>query len=153
MQILEQKKQSNKRDRIPTPSSGDARRRMEKQSQRDTKPETQIRSILHSNGLRYRVDFRPLKSVRRKADIAFIGPRVAVFIDGCFWHGCPIHGTWPKANAEFWRDKIISNQKRDADTNIRFERAGWKVIRIWEHEEPGEAAKKITKAVESRRTI
>lgn len=145
------KSRKKKRPGVPEPSSEFSRRRMENQPQRDTNPELAIRSILHRRGFRYRVDYRPLKSVRRKADIAFIGPRVAVFIDGCFWHGCPIHGTWPKANTEFWQKKIETNRKRDVDTIKRFEQAGWKVIRFWEHENANEAAIKIAAIVESRR--
>ena len=101
-------------------------------------------------GLRYRVDYPVLNRPRRRADIAFTKARVAVFVDGCFWHGCPIHGTWPKSNAEFWRDKIETNRRRDRDTNERLESAGWKVIRVWEHEDPEEAAKRIASAVRER---
>ena len=135
---------------IPEPSSEEARRRMEAQGQRDTDAELKIRSILHRMGFRYRVDHGPLREVRRKADLAFIGPRVAVFVDGCFWHGCPIHGTWPKANAEFWRTKIEANRRRDADTDQRLQEAGWKVIRIWQHDNPEEATRKIARLVRSR---
>ena len=92
-----------------------------------------------------------MKSIRRRADIAFVGPRVAVFIDGCFWHGCPEHGTWPKANKEFWSAKIKRNKERDADTNKRLEEAGWIVIRVWEHENTEEAADKINKIVKERK--
>jgi DNA mismatch endonuclease (patch repair protein) len=80
----------------------------------------------------------------------FTRARVAVFIDGCFWHGCPEHGTWPKKNAGWWRSKIETNQARDRDTNSRLEGAGWLVIRVWEHEDPVEAANKISHAVRSR---
>lgn len=132
---------------LPEPSSEEARRRMENQSWRDTGPELKIRSMLHRMGFRYRVDHCPIKGVRRKADIAFLGPRVAVFVDGCFWHGCPVHGTWPKSNAEFWRNKIETNKMRDADTSQRLEKAGWKVLRIWEHEDPVRAAEKIARIV------
>src|SRR5437867_118038 len=91
---------------VPAPSSDEARRRMESVRRRDTAPERRLRSLLHAMGLRFRVDVKPLPELRRKADIVFVRPRVAVYIDGCFWHGCPVHGTWPKQNAEFWRDKI-----------------------------------------------
>jgi DNA mismatch endonuclease (patch repair protein) len=116
---------------------------MENQPQRDTGPELKIRSILHRLGFRYRVDYQPIKGIRRRADVAFIGPRVTVFVDGCFWHGCPEHGTWPKANSKFWRNKIETNKKRDAETTKLLEKAGWKVVRVWEHEDPVIAAKKI----------
>ena len=124
---------------------------MESTGQRDTAAELKIRSVLYKMGLRYRVDRAPLRGVRRKADLLFSGPRVAVFIDGCFWHGCPIHGTWPKANAEFWRKKIETNKLRDADTNRRLEEAGWKVVRIWEHEDPNEAAERVASIVRTRK--
>jgi DNA mismatch endonuclease, patch repair protein len=72
---------------------------------------------------------------------------VAVFVDGCFWHGCPEHGSWPKANADWWREKILANRRRDADTDRLFANAGWRVIRIWEHEMPGDAADRVEEAV------
>jgi DNA mismatch endonuclease (patch repair protein) len=119
--------------------------------QKDTPPELKIRKLLLAMGLRYRVDHSVLTKPRRKGDIVFQRLKVAIFVDGCFWHGCPIHGTWPKANAEFWRKKIETNRQRDLDTNRRLEKAGWKVIRIWEHENPREAAEMIAEVVEYRR--
>ena len=118
---------------------------------RDTKPERLLRSQLHRLGLRFRLQQKLLDGLRRKADIVFRPVEVVVFIDGCFWHGCPIHGTWPKQNAEFWRDKIESNRRRDADTDARLEEAGWLVIRVWEHEDPLEAARRIEGVVRGRR--
>jgi DNA mismatch endonuclease (patch repair protein) len=103
-------------------------------------------------GLRFKVDAAVLPGVRRRADIVFAGQRVAVFVDGCFWHGCPIHGTWSKSNAEFWRNKIETNRTRDTDTNRRLAEAGWKVIRVWEHEPLDVAAPRIASAVIERRT-
>jgi DNA mismatch endonuclease (patch repair protein) len=85
------------------------------------------------------------------ADVAFSGLRVAVFVDGCFWHGCPLHATWPKENAEFWRAKIIANQERDRDTNERLRSEGWEVVRVWAHEEPIIAAGRIAHIIERRR--
>ena len=96
--------------------------------QRDTKAEMLIRRILHAKGLRYRVDFSVLEKPHRRADIAFTRAKLTVFIDGCFWHGCPLHGTWPKHNAAFWRNKIETNQARDRDTNERLQVLGWKVL-------------------------
>ena len=135
----------------PNPSSPAARKRMESTGQRDTGAELRVRRLLFARGLRYRVDYPVLTQPRRKADIAFTRAKVAVFIDGCFWHGCPEHGTWPKANAAFWRDKINTNKKRDLDTNRRLEAKGWLVIRVWEHEAPEEAADKIAAALSSRK--
>lgn len=136
----------------PPPSSEAARNRMRAARQRDTSAEMALRSALHRKGLRYRVDASPLEGIRRRADVVFRPIKVAIFVDGCFWHGCPIHGTWPKANAEFWRNKIERNKERDADTDQRLKQAGWKVIRVWEHEDPEEAAEKIMQIVQERRT-
>ncbi|WP_082164331.1 very short patch repair endonuclease [Mycolicibacterium obuense] len=84
---------------------------------------------------------------RRRADIVFTRARIAVFVDGCFWHSCPKHGTSPKANAEWWREKLEMNVKRDRDTDSRLRAAGWTVIRIWEHEDSADAAAKVIAAV------
>src|SRR5262249_50613289 len=107
---------------------------------RDTAAELALRAALDSSGLDYTTDQLLLPGLRRRGDIVFLPERVVVFVDGCFWHGCPLHGTWPKQNAEFWREKIETNRHRDADTDRRLEAAGWRVVRIWEHEDPGEAA-------------
>ncbi|MEW8384299.1 MAG: very short patch repair endonuclease [Candidatus Thiodiazotropha taylori] len=132
------------------PSSEAASHRMSRTGRRDTTAEMRVRRLLHAAGLRYRVDYQVLNRPRRKADIAFTRIRVAVFIDGCYWHGCPEHGTWPKANAGFWRKKIETNRERDQDTNSRLEAEGWQVIRVWEHENPAEAANRIIDAVRAR---
>lgn len=137
----------------PEPSSEEARRRMVANRRRDTKPELRIRSALHRRGMRFFVDRAPLKGMRRRADIVFPRLQVAVYVDGCFWHGCPIHGTWPKANSKFWRNKIETNQLRDADTNARLDDAGWTVVRVWEHEDPREAVGRIGAIIEERRTL
>lgn len=98
-------------------------------------------------GLRYRVGYAVLKKPRRVADMAFPGRNVAVFVDGCFWHGCPEHATWPKRNAVFWRDKIEANRRRDVDTNDRLRALGWTVLRFWSHESPIEAAQTVANVV------
>jgi DNA mismatch endonuclease (patch repair protein) len=122
---------------------------MQRQRQRDTAAELTLRSVLHSRGLRFRVHY-PVPGVRRKADIAFTRVRVAVFVDGCFWHGCPEHGTWPKANAEWWRAKIQANRLRDKDTNHRLTEEDWTVVRVWEHEVPQDAARRVEAALSVR---
>jgi DNA mismatch endonuclease (patch repair protein) len=132
----------------PMASSDEARRRMEAQSQRDTEPEILIRRWLHGHGYRYRVDVRPESSIPRKADIVFRRSRVAVFVDGCFWHGCPEHMTWPKANEEWWRAKIAETRARDRDTTERLREDGWVVVRVWEHEDPQTAASRIAEIVD-----
>lgn len=128
--------------RRPEASSPDARRRMQATRRRDTAAEIAFRSALRDLGLRYRVDVS-LPGTRRRPDVAFLGVRVAVFIDGCFWHRCPIHGTWPKANAAWWRAKIKANAMRDRNTDSMLRAAGWKVLRFWEHEDPRKAAHKV----------
>lgn len=100
--------------------------------------------------MRYRLNLLVLPQSRRVADIVFPRARVAVFVDGCFWHGCPEHGTWPKANAAWWRNKIESNRARDGDTDKRLMAAGWESIRVWEHESPVHAAARISAAVQAR---
>lgn len=117
---------------------------------RDTGCELAIRSAVHRRGLRFRVDW-PLPQTRRRADLAFTKARVAVFVDGCFWHGCPTHATWPKANADWWRAKLEANRQRDLDTVQRLEALGWCVLRFWEHEDSARAAAAIARAVTSRR--
>jgi DNA mismatch endonuclease (patch repair protein) len=117
---------------------------------RDTSPEMVVRRRLHALGLRYRVSVRPIPNVRRTADIVFTRSKVAVFIDGCFWHGCPQHYQAPVRNAEFWLAKRLRNQERDAETDATIAAAGWRSIRIWEHEVstvPDEVVARIVSAV------
>jgi DNA mismatch endonuclease (patch repair protein) len=124
------------------------RRIMQSNRSRDTSPETAVRRILHARGLRYRVDHQPLSELRRRADIVFPKRRVAVFIDGCFWHGCPTHGTMTfHTNASFWLAKIKRNAARDLETTARLEEAGWLVLRYWEHETPEVVAAAIERTV------
>ncbi|MGW3890461.1 very short patch repair endonuclease [Micromonospora chokoriensis] len=114
---------------------------------RDTKPERRIRALLHKAGLRYRVNARPLSTLRRTADIVFPAARVAVFVDGCYWHGCPDHYRPARANDQFWREKIDGNRARDRETDRLLAVAGWVVVRAWEHEDPGDAAERIGQIV------
>ncbi len=129
------------------PSSSDASRRMAKVRQKETGAEVALRQEMYRIGLRYRVDYEVLRKPRRVADVAFPGRKIAVFVDGCFWHGCPEHATWPKQNAEFWREKIEANRRRDADTNERLRSLGWTVLRFWSHESPNEAARTVAHMV------
>ena len=133
--------------------STETSRRMKSQKTRDTQCELKVRAVLHSKGLRYRVDTQPLKGLKRKADIVFRRTQVAVFIDGCFWHGCKKHREPSKTNTEWWTDKILSNQHRDRDTDIRLESEGWIVIRAWEHENPQHVAERVEVAVKGRNNI
>jgi DNA mismatch endonuclease (patch repair protein) len=106
----------------------------------DTKPELALRSALHRQGYRFRKDFRlDLDGGRVRPDIAFTGPRVAVFVDGCFWHVCPQHGRDPAINESYWSPKLRRNVERDRAADAALDAAGWRVVRVWEHE-PLEAA-------------
>ena len=135
----------------PAASSGEVARRMRSVRQRDTSCEMAVRRIVHGRGLRYRVDHALPFNRRRRADLLFSRQKVAVFIDGCFWHGCPQHGTSAKSNAEWWRRKIESNRARDADTVRRLEGLGWLTLRFWEHEDPVSVADRVQVAVNLRR--
>lgn len=117
---------------------------------RDTKPELAVRRLLHARGLRYRVNVRPLASLRRTADIVFSRRRIAVFIDGCFWHGCPKHYVPPKSNLDYWMPKIATNVARDAETDRALSNAGWTVLRYWSHTTAEEVAASITSQVLAR---
>ncbi len=115
---------------------------------RDTRPELAVRSATHALGLRYRVNVSPLPGSRRTADLVFPRAKVAVFVDGCFWHGCQEHHRPATRNADFWRSKIQGNMARDADTDTRLREAGWMVVRVWEHESPSDAAVRISETVQ-----
>jgi DNA mismatch endonuclease, patch repair protein len=133
-------------------SSPEARARMQSNRSRDTKPELALRSAVHALGLRYRVGAKPLAGLRRTADLVFPTAKIAVFLDGCFWHGCPEHHTVAAANAKFWADKVSGNRERDRDTDARLEAAGWISVRVWEHEDPAEAAQRVREVVRARRS-
>jgi DNA mismatch endonuclease (patch repair protein) len=115
---------------------------MQANRRRDTLPELAVRRLLHADGLRYRVDFAPFDR-RRRADIVFTRKRVAVFIDGCFWHGCPVHSAQPKANTDYWGPKLDRNVERDRETTASLEARGWTVLRFWEHDPPDRVAAAI----------
>lgn len=140
----------------PTASTEGARRRMQSIRHSDTAAEQAFFSALDRLDLRYGKDQRPLHRGRRRADVVFESARVAVFVDGCFWHSCPIHATSSKSNADWWRTKLEANRTRDADTNRELEDAGWAVLRFWEHETLDEAAclsaARTVAALVSRRT-
>lgn len=136
--------------KAPAASSPAVTERMRATSRRDNPLEWSIRRLVFASGLRYRVDAKPVVTLRRRADILFRAARVAVFVDGCFWHVCPKHATWPKANAAWWRRKLLGNKARDRDTDRRLRKAGWLVVRIWEHDDPVRAAARVVRAVRSR---
>lgn len=120
---------------------------MQANRSRDTGPELAVRRLLHARGLRYRVAIQPLTELRRRADIVFTKQRIAVFIDGCFWHGCPEHGRSEfRHNVEYWPEKIAGNRRRDQGTTQLLTDAGWRVLRFWEHEAADDVAQVIEQA-------
>ncbi|MFE5679188.1 very short patch repair endonuclease [Streptomyces erythrochromogenes] len=133
-------------------SSAANRRSMLGNRSRDTSPERALRSLVHARGLRYRVAAKPLPKMRRTADLVFGPTKVAVFVDGCFWHGCPQHFVPPKTNPDYWREKIGGNVRRDRETDAKLAAEGWLVLRFWEHENAGDCAAAVWDAVTSRRS-
>jgi DNA mismatch endonuclease (patch repair protein) len=131
-------------------SSTEVRASMRGNRGRDTAPELRLRSLLYARGLRYRVSTRPVPSLRRTADVVFPGARVAVFVDGCYWHRCPEHHRPATKNSQFWRTKIADNQRRDAETNRVLENEGWTVVRCWEHEDPVDVADRIVNVLKQK---
>ncbi len=118
---------------------------------RDTGPERQLRSALHELGLRFRVDapIRPSGERSVRPDVVFPRRRVAVYVDGCFWHGCPEHWTRSRTNQVYWDEKVIANRERDHRTTAALERDGWTVLRYWEHEDMRAAARRVADVVRS----
>ncbi|MFF9173758.1 very short patch repair endonuclease [Streptomyces sp. NPDC014793] len=134
------------------PSSAAVSARMSRQGSRDTTPEIAVRRLLHASGLRYRVNVPVPGMSRRTIDIVFGKHKIAVFMDGCFWHGCPEHATHPKANAEWWRAKLDKNMARDIQTTEHLTAAGWTVLRFWEHESAEDVARRIASSVAAGRS-
>ncbi len=133
------------------PSSPDVTVRMARQPSRNTGPEMAVRQAVHAMGGRYRVHLPVPGMPRRTIDMAFLGPKVAVFIDGCFWHSCPQHGSRPNSNSELWQAKFERNVERDLDTTSRLEEQGWSVLRFWEHQSPADVAEQVVAEVAKRR--
>lgn len=129
------------------PSSPGVSARMSRQGRRDTAPELAVRRLLHASGHRYRVNAPVPGMPRRTVDIVFSRAKVAVFLDGCFWHGCPQHATEPKANSDWWRQKLDRNMVRDRETTTHLAGAGWTVLRFWEHEDPQAVAAAVAATV------
>lgn len=120
---------------------------------KDTGPELRVRSALHCRGLRFRKHVRPLPDLRCTADVVFPRLRIAVFIDGCFWHGCPIHASRPVSNAEWWAAKLDGNRERDERNTAALAAAGWLCLRVWEHESVDEVCTAVLAAVDRRRNL
>lgn len=136
----------------PEPTSEAASRIGKGNRRTDTKPEVRLRSELHRRGLRFRKDLLLREGpVRVRPDVVFTGAKVAVFVDGCFWHSCPVHRSIPKSNVDYWIPKLRANEDRDRRVVVALESAGWMVLRIWEHEDPQDAADLIEGVVRSAR--
>lgn len=135
----------------PPPTDAVTRKRMQAQRRRDTRPEVLVRAELSKLGVRgYRIDKSPVPGLRRKADLVLTRAKLAVFVDGCFWHGCEVHSRDTRSNTKWWADKIAANKKRDAETNAALTAAGWTVMRVWEHEAPVDAARRIATVLQTR---
>lgn len=136
----------------PPASSPGVRRRMQATRQRDTPAEIALRSALHRRGHRFR-PHRFIKGVPRVCpDIVFVSAKVAVFVDGCFWHRCPEHGSEPKSNRDWWRKKLVANVERDRRNDVELQAAGWSVVRVWEHDETDSAADQVEQVIRAKRT-
>ena len=118
---------------------------------RDTRPEIAVRSALHRTGLRFRKHARPLPSLKCEADVVFPRERIAVFVDGCFWHGCPEHGKRPGEPGGYWHAKLERNASRDRRNDVALKAAGWLVVRVWEHEPPDRIVERVRELVLRRR--
>lgn len=137
----------------PTPANAAVTAVMKGNRRRDTLPERHLRSELHRRGLRYRVDFLLRAGiVKVRPDIVFTRRRIAVFVDGCYWHACPEHGTSPARNKGYWLPKLQRNVDRDRRVDDALRNAGWVVLRVWEHENVEAAADGIQAAVQGSTT-
>ncbi|MGK2881968.1 MAG: very short patch repair endonuclease [Mycobacterium sp.] len=136
----------------PWASTAATRKTMQGNRGRDTRPEIAVRRLVHAQGLRYRVSARREPDLRRTADLLFTRARVAVFIDGCYWHGCPQHFTMPATNRDYWSTKIERNKERDRHTSAVLAERGWLVLRFWEHEQPETVANSIEQTVREQHT-
>lgn len=136
----------------PSASSALVALKMSRQRQKDTAAELCIRSLLFRQGLRYRTEYR-IAGSRCRIDIAFPRQRLAIFIDGCFWHSCPSHSSIPKKNTDWWREKLLSNARRDKRTTDHLHALGWTVLRFWEHEIPELVAASIVDAFRTKRIV
>ena len=135
----------------PPASTASVRAVMQGNRKRDTGPERALRSELHRRGLRYRLHKHASQEVKCVADVVFRFERIAVFVDGCFWHGCLDHGVRPRTHSDYWDAKLARNVARDRRNDAALEAAGWTVVRVWEHEPPAEAADRISQLVREKR--
>ena len=117
----------------------------------DTGPEIRLRSLVHKAGLRYAIDVRPEQDINRRADLVFRGAKVAVFVNGCFWHGCPKHYSAPKSNKRYWSEKVRRNRERDVETMVLLKRRGWRVLVFWEHQPTRLCSERVVSIVSERK--
>lgn len=132
----------------PPPSTQAVRAVMQGNRSIDTRPELALRSELHRRGYRFRKSIAPVVDLRCRADVVFARARVAVFVDGCFWHRCPEHGTRPRTNGGYWQVKLDRNVARDRRNNEALTASGWTVVRVWEHEDVRDAADRVEAILE-----
>jgi len=125
---------------------------MRSNRRRDTAPEIAVRRELFARGFRYRIDLALTRNRRKKVDIVFPRARLAVFVDGCFWHGCPLHATHPRANADYWGPKLARNKERDRETDVELFEEGWSVCRYWEHQPVQEVVDDIERRLAGLKT-
>lgn len=126
---------------------------MQSNKSRDTRPEIAVRSALHREGLRFRKNVRPVPQLRCTADVVFAAARVAVFVDGCFWHACTIHGSLPRTNREWWRSKLNATRERDRLNSEVLRNAGWHVVRVWEHDDIPSVVSTVRTALASHSSV
>jgi DNA mismatch endonuclease, patch repair protein len=135
----------------PQPTSSAVSAAMRGNRSLDSKPELALRSLLHRAGYRFRKHRVILTDdLRVRPDLVFVQQRVAIFVDGCFWHGCPQHGRKPRVNEAYWTPKLERNQVRDKRVDAALQKDGWAVIRIWEHDPPAVALRKVGRVLERR---
>ena len=141
--------------RVKTPKARTAAVRNVMKANRgvDTKPELRLRSQIHKSGLRYAIDVRPESDINRRADLVFRSAKVAVFVHGCFWHGCPKHHKLPKSNKKYWAQKVRRNRERDQETQRLLRKRGWKVLAFWEHQNSEACFQVVVDSVLLRRKI
>lgn len=128
---------------MPLPSSDAVGQRFRRQGRRDTKPELLVRRGLHAAGYRFRVDVIPERGLRCRGDVVFTRRKVVVFVDGCFWHVCPLHCHFPKANAAWWEAKLRANVARDRRADVLLRQRDWIVLRFWEHQAPEQVVRVV----------
>jgi DNA mismatch endonuclease (patch repair protein) len=145
-----QRQRAHERGTYPAPLNEGRSRNMQANKRAGTKPEVSLRSALHRRGLRFRKDFTlKLDGLRVRPDIVFTRRKIAVFVDGCFWHVCPIHGRYPTTNDWYWAPKLTRNMQRDQRVNAALRDAGWQVVRVWEHESLVDVADRVECAIRS----